>query len=118
MRCEQCNKEVVRVARGAWERLLYSAVYWCPECERKTAIPRYPHLFISLRRRCPRCAGHKLERLRRRDRIDPLYHNPISLVQALFGARLWWCPLCRLQFYDLRPGAQSSREEKPAATRG
>jgi hypothetical protein len=45
-----------------------------------------------------------LDRLRRRDRIDPLYLNPISLVQALFGAHIWWCPFCRLQFYDLRPG--------------
>jgi hypothetical protein len=28
--------------------------------------------------------------------------HPFSLIQALFGASLKHCALCRLQFYDLR----------------
>jgi predicted RNA-binding Zn-ribbon protein involved in translation (DUF1610 family) len=105
MRCDGCGQSVVRVRRARWERLVYALVYKCPECERKTKVPRYP-LFhaLSLHRSCPRCGNLELERLRKRDGIDPLYLNPISLVQALIGAPIWWCPFCRLQFYDARPG--------------
>jgi hypothetical protein len=80
-------------------------VFQCPKCERKTKIPKYPAIvMLSLHRSCPKCGTPQLERLRKRDRIDPLYLNPLSLVQALFGAHLYWCPFCRVQFYDLRPG--------------
>lgn len=96
-----------------WARLAFSAVYRCPACGRKTAVSKFPSFRVSLYRCCPRCDGRKLVRLRRRDRIDPVYRNPLSLVQALMGANLWWCPLCRLQFYDLRPG-QTVHPEKLA----
>jgi hypothetical protein len=56
-----------------------------------------------MHRSCPKCGTPQLERLRKRDRIDPLYLNPVSLVQALIGAHIFWCPFCRLQFYDIRP---------------
>jgi hypothetical protein len=39
------------------------------------------------------------------DKIDPLYKNPFSRIQKLFGADIHWCPFCRLQFYDLRKRA-------------
>jgi hypothetical protein len=92
-------------------------VFQCPVCERKTKIPKYPALYICLHRNCPRCATPQVERLSKRDKIDPLYLHPISLVQALFGAPIWWCPFCRLQFYDFRPGWPVTRSgsKKPAA---
>jgi hypothetical protein len=104
MQCEWCGQGLVRVKRGRWERVAYSVVYQCPTCQRKTKIPKYPALYFSLRRCCPKCGTPQLERLRKRDKIDPLYLNPVSLVQVLLGASLWWCPFCRLQFYDIRPG--------------
>jgi len=105
MQCDWCGNTVGRVRRTKWERLTSAIVYQCPDCQRKTKIPKFPGLYIfSLRRTCPKCGTPQLERLRKRDRIDPLYHNPLSLIQALFGASIFWCPFCRLQFYDLRPG--------------
>jgi hypothetical protein len=80
-------------------------VFQCLQCRRKTKIPKHPALYLlSLHRNCPKCGTPQLERLRKRDKIDPLYLNPLSLVQGLFGARIYWCPFCRLQFYDIRPG--------------
>jgi hypothetical protein len=51
---------------------------------------------------CPRCAGHELEILKKRDHIDKMNKNPLRLVQQYLGARLYYCWGCRLQFYDLR----------------
>jgi ribosomal protein L37E len=105
MRCKRCGEAVIRVRRKKWERLLYASVYQCPKCHRKAKIPRYPSLYlVSLHRSCPRCGTPHLEKLRKRDKIDPLYRNPVSLLQGVLGARLWWCPFCRVQFYDCRPG--------------
>ena len=117
MQCDWCGEPVVRIRRHRWNRLLYSMVFQCPVCERKTKIPKYPALYICLHRNCPRCATPQVERLSKRDKIDPLYLHPISLVQALFGAPIWWCPFCRLQFYDFRPGWPVTRSgsKKPAA---
>jgi hypothetical protein len=79
-------------------------VFQCLKCKRKTKIPKYPALFLlSLHRSCPKCGTPQLDRLRKRDKIDPLYLNPLSLVQRLLGANIYWCPFCRVQFYDLRP---------------
>jgi hypothetical protein len=104
MQCDWCVESVVRIRRRKWERLVYAAVLQCPKCKRKTKLPKYPTLFLlSLHRSCPKCGTPQLDRLRKRDKIDPLYLNPLSLVQRLFGAHLYWCPFCRVQFYDLRP---------------
>jgi rubredoxin len=94
----------VRIRRDFSERLKYSALFMCRDCGRKLAIPRLQGILPSLHRCCPRCQGTKLSRLKHRDPIDSLYRNPISRLQALLGAPLWHCSLCRLQFYDLRPG--------------
>ncbi|MGA3027623.1 MAG: hypothetical protein ABSF98_22915 [Bryobacteraceae bacterium] len=40
--------------------------------------------------------------LKKRDGIDKLNRNPLRLVQRFFGARLYYCWACRLQYYDLR----------------
>jgi hypothetical protein len=103
MQSDECGHPLVRVRRRKWERLLYSKVFLCPLCERKTRVAKVPAPCFSLHRKCPKCGGANLERLPRRDEIDPLYRNPVSLVQALIGASIWWCPDCRLQFYDVRP---------------
>lgn len=63
--------------------------------------------------RCPRCAVGELEILKKRDHIDKMNRNPLRLVQRYFGARLYYCWGCRLQFYDLRtltpPAQQAAR---------
>ncbi|HUP04895.1 MAG TPA: hypothetical protein VMU19_12955 [Bryobacteraceae bacterium] len=100
------------------ERWLYAVIYQCPECKRKTKIARFPAIYVaSLHRTCPKCGGPQLEKLRKRDHIDPLYLNPISLLQGLIGAPIWWCPFCRLQFYDFRPGWPVKRNATKVAAK-
>jgi hypothetical protein len=53
--------------------------------------------------RCPRCGEMQLEVLRDRDYIEGFENNPLRIMQKLFGAKLYYCWECRLQFYDLRP---------------
>ena len=104
MQCDWCDDYVVRVRRRRWERLVYAVVYRCPGCRRKTKIFKHPAFYLlSLHRSCPKCGSPQLERLRKRDHIDPLYLNPVSLLQRLLGASIYWCSSCRLQFYDMRP---------------
>jgi hypothetical protein len=91
-------------------RLWYVAVYRCRNCERFVRIRKWTLPRLSLRRCCPKCGSAKLHRLRKRDRIETFSRNPFSLLQMLLGAPLWWCPLCRLQFYDFRSAAQRTEE--------
>jgi len=67
------------------------------------ALPR-PYLYLfRLRTCCPRCGNTDLRQLQERDGIDEMYSNPLSRLQRFFGAPLYWCQFCRLQFYDFRP---------------
>ena len=100
------------MARRGLERLRYAAVYWCPACNIKTAYSRPWTFHLPFHRCCPRCGNTRIEHMKRRDRIDPMYKNPLSLIQVLFGARLWWCPLCRIQFYDMRPAQPPPMKEQ------
>lgn len=100
--CERCGKKAVRIPRNWWTRLWFTAKYRCIDCRYERAYLRRPAL-PSLHRACPRCGNRELERFPNRDRIDKTYLNPISMLQRLIGAPLWWCAWCRLQFYDYRP---------------
>jgi hypothetical protein len=44
-----------------------------------------------------------LEVFRRRDRIEGFRKGLLRRVQGWFGAPLYYCSRCRLQFYDARP---------------
>ncbi len=98
--CDQCGAELVRIRRNAWTRLWFIAVYRCRECERYTRLGRLQRL--SFHCRCPNCGNEKLTRLRKRDRIELMYRNPVSFFQRYMGAPLWHCEPCRMQFYDMR----------------
>jgi hypothetical protein len=63
---------------------------------------------------CPRCRGFDLTRLSKPDRVDSFDRNPVRLAQRMFGARLYHCWLCRVQFYDLRPRRPAVRAEQRA----
>ena len=101
--CERCGDELMRVRRPRWTRLFFSAIYRCRRCERDFRVPYFMVRGISLHTSCPKCGNLRLERLRKRDKIESLSYNPVSWLQMLLGAPLSWCPLCRLQFYDFRP---------------
>jgi cytoskeletal protein CcmA (bactofilin family) len=62
--------------------------------------------------RCPSCGSEKVHLRDSPDRIDPLYQTPVRTVQRLFGAQLYHCFVCRMQFYDL---PESAPAEAPSA---
>jgi hypothetical protein len=74
----------------------------------------HPWAHVSLHRCCPRCGDPAVTRRRKGDSLEGLYRNPISLMQALLFAPLWYCYRCRLHFFDLRPGVQAGSEPDEA----
>lgn len=108
--CPACGGKLARVKRRLGERLRYSALYQCRGCGHRLASPSRLSILCSLTCCCPRCGREELDRPARRDPIDALYHNPLSLAQGLLGAPLYWCRPCRLQFHDFRrPAARSTK---------
>lgn len=91
------------------------AVFECEKCHERKPEPRWFALYLGDHPRCPRCRTFRVTHLASRDRIDPLYRNPFSLAQRLFGAGLYHCRYCRLQFYDLRGPAAPEERTPPAA---
>lgn len=67
--------------------------------------------------RCPRCTSRDLRIRQKRDRVDGFSKHPVRLLQGLFGARLYYCWQCRLQFYDIRRRARGHRVAKLQPTR-
>ncbi len=111
--CALCGAELVRIRRNGWTRLWYVALFRCRQCERDIGFGRWRR--FSIHCHCPKCGNEKLTRLRKRDRIELMYRNPISFFQKFVGAPLWHCEPCRLQFYDLRR-PRRSRPAKSEAT--
>jgi len=91
-----------RSRRVGRERLFYSAAYRCEKCPYRSRVSRLEDMRNLRHAGCPNCGQHDLTVLSKRDRVDRWNRNPLRLVQRLFGARLYHCWLCRLQFYDLR----------------
>ena len=51
-----------------------------------------------------------------RDKIDPMRRGLVNFVQYAWGADLYHCRYCRVQFYDVRnPVAPEVREKADAA---
>jgi hypothetical protein len=100
--CIYCGGRVHRRKRAWWERVWRLEALVCEECGKRSTVLR-PYLnLLSLKVHCPTCGEPRVEKLHRRDRIEALYWHPLSLLQGLAGASLYWCAHCRLQFYDFR----------------
>ena len=93
---------------------MYKAAYQCQDCEFRVTTPRRFTFTFHRRACCPACGSSDLKRLPRRDKIETLSKRPWSLLQGLLGGRLYYCALCRLQFYDLR---SQLHRRAPAAPR-
>jgi DNA-directed RNA polymerase subunit RPC12/RpoP len=100
-RCARCNT-FDRIHRTLWQHLLYTAVYECRDCKSRFKNPRKFGFRISRHARCPECGWRYLHRFARRDHIERMSRHPLSVLQHLLGAHLYFCADCRLQFYDLR----------------
>lgn len=101
--CGQCGGKLRRVHRTFWERFNYLAIYECRQCEREVLIPRQHTYHFGNTCRCPRCGTFRVVKLKVPDKIDPMEHGLMNLVERLFGGTLYHCCYCRVQFFDRRP---------------
>jgi hypothetical protein len=113
--CVSCGGVLIRVRRTLRQKFIYHAVLKCKKCGRRESRDQWFLFLFGRKSRCPRCGSFRVEKLRGRDHIDPMYKNPISYLQKFFGASVHWCPFCRLQFYDLRKKAPTLKRNPPAS---
>lgn len=105
--CPKCGGYLVRIHRGTFRKIAYSALFRCRQCGFRTGkfhswlSSNYRFMF-SRYTRCVRCSTYNVHRGSKRDRIDGVSRHPLSLLQHILGAPLNKCPACRLQYYDWR----------------
>lgn len=98
-----------RVHRSFAERFRYMAIFKCRKCAAVEFAPRQYAFHFGPQCRCPRCGTLRVVRLRSPDRIDPMHHGLLNLLERMAGGRLHHCRYCRIQFFDRRPLAPAQR---------
>jgi DNA-directed RNA polymerase subunit RPC12/RpoP len=112
LHCSACHGKLRRVHRTFDEKLLYAAMYECGKCHTRKPEPRWYALYLGDYPRCPRCGTYRLTRLATPDKIDRMHSGLVNFVQYAWGAELYHCRYCRVQFYDVRkPVAPEIREK-------
>jgi hypothetical protein len=106
--CRTCGQRLHRVHRTLAERFLYMGVFECRQCKEVSRVARRYTYYMGPRARCPLCGTFRLRALMVRDHIDRMLHSPMSMLERIFGGRLYHCRYCRAQFYDRRPLAEES----------
>jgi hypothetical protein len=119
LHCPTCQGRLRRVHRTFGEKLVYHAMYECRLCHTRKPEPRWYALYLGDYPRCPRCGTYRLTRLSTRDKIDKMQNGLINFAQFLWGADLYHCRYCRVQFYDVRkpvaPDAKAAAAMAPVA---
>ena len=110
MTCATCRR-FHRVRRTFWERLYCRAAYACDDCKRRMTVPRRLSFHFALDAHCPQCGSAELRRLSARDNVESMSRHPLSRMQRWLGGHLYYCALCRLQFYDWR-GRERQHSER------
>jgi hypothetical protein len=80
----------------------------CPYCNTVWHWRRVPFQKYTL---CPECGTTRLTKLSKYDRIDRKSGSILRRFLGLFGAPIYHCTFCRLQFRDYRhpdPGRKST----------
>ena len=105
-----------RVHRTLLQKCLYRKLYQCRGCGSIHRQQRTLLLWFGGSAKCPLCGGQRVTRAIKREPGLVLYWNPINLVQALIGAKLFTCSRCGLQFYDRRAAADDPAVNHRATT--
>ena len=116
MTCSKCgNERFFRRRRGVLDKCLYSGLYQCKDCGVRAKVPRWKSWhWLSRTLCCPLCGTTDLKKRASRDWIDRMYCNPVMRVQQIFGAPIYHCLFCRIQFYDLRQPAGNVNQKDTA----
>jgi hypothetical protein len=113
--CAQCGGPLRRIHRTFWERFAYLAIYACRDCKEVSCVQRPYRNHFGEWCRCPHCGTVRVTKLRRKDKIDPMWGGMINLAKKLTGGSLYHCRFCRVQFYDGRKMAPDNASSHPAA---
>lgn len=106
--CPDCGDRLQRIRRSPMQKLAYADVFRCQACARRIARPHATFVsnadFVFSRyTRCIRCGTRDVHRLTKRDGIDPMSRNLLSVFFRLMRAPIHRCRGCRLQYCDWRP---------------
>ena len=116
--CPNCATHLVRTHRTPLQKIVYSHVFECPHCDTRV---RQTHSWfrlgdigplISRYTRCVRCGTFRVNRVAKRDWIDPVSNDVFGRLQWVFGAPLNKCNACRLQYYDWRPVKPNHQQDE------
>jgi len=95
--CPECASPGKRRPRTFKERFTNRAKLVCVGCGgtwfwRRVPFQKYAH--------CPQCGTPRLSKLSKYDRIDRKSSSWFRKLLGLFGAPIYHCTFCRLQFRD------------------
>jgi ribosomal protein S27AE len=97
--CRVCAGIGKRRSRTFLERLVNRAKLQCPDCGafwywRRVLFQKYTF--------CPECGTSRLSKRSKYDRIDRKSDSVVRRFLGIFGAPIYHCTFCRLQFRDYR----------------
>jgi DNA-directed RNA polymerase subunit RPC12/RpoP len=108
--CRFCGSRLARVERTLSEKFSKTYVYDCTECGERQSTGTWFNK-SSANASCPSCGSFRVSRRRSPDPIDPIYTTLFSFWKRWFGASLFRCRYCRIQFYDFRPLRETASAE-------
>ena len=106
-KCPTCLRSLMRTHRTPWQKLRGAEAFRCRKCGYRTSRWR-PALGVALQfvfsrhSHCVSCGTERVKRIAKRDRVDSMSRNIVSILFGLTGAPLNKCPACRLQYRDWR----------------
>ena len=97
--CPVCSGAGKRRPRTFFERILNRAKIRCGSCG---SIWYWRRILFQRYTRCPDCGTARLSKLSKYDQIDRKNKSFLRRSLAIFGAPIYHCTFCRLQFRDCR----------------
>jgi predicted RNA-binding Zn-ribbon protein involved in translation (DUF1610 family) len=105
--CPVCAGLGKRRSRTFVQRIFNRAKLRCTSCG---AVWYWRRYLLQEHTLCPECGTSRLSKLRKYDKIDRKNSSFFRRFLAIFGAPIYHCTFCRLQFRDYR---QLNPDRKP-----
>src|SRR5271165_5311403 len=108
--CPVCASMGKRRPRTFLERVFTRAKLKCPACGK---VWYWRRVLFQKHTCCPECGTSRLSRRSKYDHIDRKSESFLRRALGLFGAPIYHCTFCRLQFRDyhsLDPGRKAKAQ--------
>jgi len=113
--CPECGSGGKRRPRSFVERVTNRAKLFCPNCD---TVWYWRRVLFQKHVQCPDCGTTRLTKRSTWDRIDRKSDSLIRRALILFGAPIYHCTFCRLQFRDYHPLEAARSSNKARASSG